>query len=304
MKLNWRVGMLLVLALIIAATSAYAAQTTDSSYKKQKVKIKLPKKPEIWEVYKNLDKEKYRAQVNFTEGNSDSSAQGGAAEFQSFLGFAGSYATDEVEGDQVKLLEETLTVSTNGVWRALGLVRNETVADVGDIKIEANLYSIDGGLLEKVQTDALVERIRPGEPVPFEIDATTPAGMVSKVEWKVFAKKANKQASRDQVIRMFYELAYGQSDYKGLAREGSAFPYEMAAGFNNLGQEVKKEKLIAAWLTPEGKIFHIETAQMNAAFANGIPEGGMANFDHIMVSDPQVAPKLSEYEYMLWVVGE
>jgi hypothetical protein len=97
-------------------------------------------------------------------------------------------------------------------------------------------------------------------------------------------------------------LEYGTTSYHGIKREDAPYPYVLSTGFANYEKNIKDAKLIAAWLDPTGKVYWIEQTSLDRkAFANGVQADSAANFESIIVSDPQVAPNLSTFEYNLWV---
>ncbi|WP_139492139.1 FxLYD domain-containing protein [Brevibacillus dissolubilis] len=308
---------LIALSIVaLAATSsvlAYAAQDTQEANgdKAQKLKVKLPKQPEVWELYPTLDKEMYKP--DFVD---NSGLMGGSIPedtgpghmltdntMVNFLGFQGAYYASEVTGEGVQVIENSLNIAESGDWKALGLVRNETTEVVGQIKVEAVLHGADGSILETVKDKIEVESIRPGEPAPFELKANTPVEQVASIDWNITTDEVKQQAARDLHLKVYYELGFGKPDYKGQKREDAPYPYVMSASVNTLDRAIKQAELTAAWIDENGKVLWIEQAKLDPMFRNGMVEYSAAYFQDIVVTDPTVGPKLNQVPYLLWVVG-
>lgn len=308
--------LLIVLAAFVIAQSVYASNFDKD--KSEKVKIALPKQPEIWEIYKTLDKEKLQEDDIALDaiGLNAQQIEKNKAEIDDikknenyirrFPGFLGPYAVEYVDGINVSVVSNSLNIiaSEGNNWTAMGLVRNETMSTIGNSFVEATLINSRGKEIEKVTGKVLVDEIRPGEPAPFVLTSSTNIEDVITVDWGVKAQKKEENISRDANITIDYELAYGDEYYKGQPRYDAPFPYRLSVSFDNLGGKVNNVELTVAWLTPEGKVFWIEQSNLDPVFADGIGEEGAGYFQNIVNDDIEIAPKLTEALNMFWVVGK
>lgn len=308
--------LLIVVAIFVIAQSVYASNSDKD--KSEKVKISLPKQPEIWEIYKTLDKEKIQKddiglsaiglntqQIEKNKAEIDEMKKN-ENYIRRFPGFFGPYAVEYVDGINVSVVPNSLNIiaSEENNWTAMGLVRNETMSNIGNSFVEATLINSEGKEVEKVKGKVLVDDIRPGEPAPFVLTSRTNIEDVETVDWVVKVQEKEEKISRDANITIDYELAFGDEYYKGQPRYDAPFPYRLSVSFDNLGVKVKDVELTVAWLTPEGKVFWIEQSKLDPVFANGISEEGAGYFMNIVNNDKEIAPKLTESLNMFWVVGK
>lgn len=297
------------LILSIGADAAHSKMENTTLKQEQKkgkkIKIEHPKKANIWDIYPDLNKNDFAPQLEVDTEIVEANIQDDA-NIQIFPGFYGSYSTDEVEGNTVKILEDSLNVTTHGLWSVIGLVRNEMVTNANKAIVEAVLFNMDGQIIDTASSDVMVQNLRPGEPAPFTIDSNVSTEDVSKVEWTVLVKDKDETVYRDQTISIYYELPLGEDTYKNSKRDDAPYPFVLSAGFNNLGKKVSKETLTVAWLSPEGKVVWIEETSLEDGFAKGVEEGGSANFNDIVVdsNDTDFANKLHELSYLLWTEGK
>jgi len=77
----------------------------------------------------------------------------------------------------VTVLQESLTIANSGTWRAWGLVRNETMHNVGNVRVNATLLGQDGTILDRVSAKVPVNILRPGEHVPLRLSLISLSGM-------------------------------------------------------------------------------------------------------------------------------
>lgn len=268
-----------------------------------KQKVKLPKLPEIWEIHKNLKKEDFQPSL-VTSDTEILEALNDPKSTKALRGFVGQNYVTEVDGQSVIVLENSINAAKTGNWQAKGLVRNETTDNVGNVTIEAQLFSKDGKLLDTARTDSLVQNIRPGEPAPFIIKSSKNTDEVSEVKWAVQAKAISENVSREANIMVNYEVPFGKPEYKGILRDDAPYPYVMGTSFDNLSGPVKQADIIVAWLDETGKVVWVENSPLDPAFRNGVGVDGSALFKDIIVEDAEFAPQLSSLSYTLWVVGK
>lgn len=292
---------MLAITLILLAVSSVAFADQNS---KKMTKVRIPKKPEIWEIHKNLDKEKFKPNLTVEPSDEELEIQNQDTVTRSLEGYYGPNYATQVEGSDIVVLNNSINISNEGLWSAKGLIRNETLEDAGKVSVYAELISFDGHLLDKISAEVLIERVRPGEPAPFIINSKVAASEVAEVKWSAIGKSTSNNISRNANIMVNYELAFGSESYKSIKREDAPYPYLMATSFDNLGESIKSAQIIAVWLDESGKVVWIEMRDLDPAFKDGVPIDGSAIFENIIVSDPIIAPKLSTYAYSLWVVGK
>lgn len=228
-----------------------------------------------------------------------------------FSGPPGLYS-DRISGTGIVLLEDSVTVASEGKWRAWGLVRNDTLRDVGAVVVAAALWGLnDEALLDYPTATVPVDPLRPGEPGPFVIESRVLASDVTRVEWKVLAGLPNAARSREFQALVYWQVPYGVSEWKGVKRHGPAYaPHVMYAGLENLGDPINDATLAVAWMDG-GKVVWVETASLEPQkFCPPIPRGGKGGFKEIEIRDDylNVLEKrrpmyLYTRDYVLWVSG-
>lgn len=219
-------------------------------------------------------------------------------------GFAGPHYATMVDGKAVTILQESLTVSSIGTWRAWGLVRNEMNRSVGNVVVTASLYAQDGTLLDQPSVTVPISVLRSGEPGPFAVRSAVAASDVVRVEWSVQAGMPNQVASRQFIIQPFWEVPFGVSEWRGVNRDDPPYPYTMATGFRNLGGRIRGATLVVAWLDENQRVVWLDTTPLDSRTTPEIPHDGSANFALLKVGDGQIGPRLYDLTKMYWVVGE
>ncbi|MEZ5134383.1 MAG: FxLYD domain-containing protein [Acidimicrobiales bacterium] len=106
-------------------------------------------------------------------------------DWRRLAGFEGRFYDPAATTGSPVLLEGTATIATAGAWTAMGLARNDTGAPIGSLVVGATLVGADGTVLETIEAPSLVTSIRPGEPVPYRLEATTDAAAVTEVRWSL-----------------------------------------------------------------------------------------------------------------------
>jgi hypothetical protein len=218
----------------------------------------------------------------------------------------------EVDGKAVVLMQESLTVATDGNWAALGLVRNETTHDVGSVSVSARLLSKDGTVLDVSSATVLVDPMRPGEPGPFKLTSKVSVSEVNKVEWTITSGQADNQASRQIDPYVAFQVPGGVSEWKGSKRSGPPYPHELRAGFKNVGEPVNEVRLVVAWVDSKNhnQIANIATALVDPTrWKRPFQQNGQAMFEDVRVLEDDIKGlgygynDLSKMPYMLWAVG-
>ena len=300
-----------VIAALITA-SMVTGGLVFSGFLGQTLRVTLPELPPVWELYPDVYDKDGCLQVPADEGGGrrcgppamvfpiDHSPE----THRVLKGFIGRYYASLVNGNAVTVLQESLTIADSGTWRAWGLVRNETMRNVGNVTVSATLFGRDGTLLDRVSAKVPVSVLRPGEPGPFTIRSTISVSDVARVEWSVEPGALNPAVSRDFIVQPFWEVPFGVSEWRGVKRNDSPYPYVLSAGFTNLGSRIQRATLVVAWLDENNRVVWVETAPLAPGTGASIPPDGSANFVEIRVSDSAVGPRLYDYTKMYWVVGE
>jgi hypothetical protein len=223
-------------------------------------------------------------------------------DFVNFKGFSGKYFASYYS-NEIRILNNSLnTFNEAGSWASYGLIRNE--ADViGSAIVHATLKDANGNVLEKIQTNVLVDEIRFGEPAPFVIKSTTPIEAVFSTEWEITIEPPTFK-NRDFLIFENWELHYGEEMYNHhTKRNDPPYPYVLSFSSENLSAESPDVKIVVAWTDENGKVMWIEEAPLSEEFNNGLPNGGIGNFEDITVTNEAIAPLLPELTRLVWVLG-
>lgn len=234
-------------------------------------------------------------------------------------GFQGPYYATELKAGKVIVLEETISTTVEGKWRAWGLVRNEVPEPVGQVVVKASLVGADGAVLDTPSAEVPVDPLRPGEPGPFAITSTVEAERVASVEWSVESGPPNPRVppeARQVELLIHWEVPYGD-------REPSFFPlckdegdppylYLLSGDTRNLGPvELPDPRVVAAWLDEDsGRVVWVAETELHGCIScpplpvlrpDGIGSNGAFCF---AIGDAEIGPRLFVWtDYMLWGVG-
>lgn len=241
----------------------------------------------------------------------DATAAGAsAADWRTLNGFVGRYFTTDLRRGTLTLLDPTITVTTVGSWRATGLARSERADVVPGVRVTAVLVGADGTVLETVTADSPVAPVRPGEPVPFSLVATTPASAVARVQWAVAPIDAPVTGGRDLELATFWTRATdagGRVDlYLHHDPAAGPLPHLVYGSATNTGGAVLTQPSVAlAWLDDAGRVVTVTTTPVAAP--DGGPAAslgpGQAGDFLASVADPAVAAQLAGLTPMLWGMG-
>lgn len=291
-------GVLLSASLVlIAFASAVRAS--------QPAGVDLPKLPARWELLPHLyDKDDC---LTLPEGRKCGpppevrrfiEANQPEPKIRQLLGFSGPNYVGEVGNTGVLILDRTVSTTTSGSWQAMGLVRNDLTRAVERVVVEVVLYGSDKTVLAKVSSPALVSHLRPGEPGPFRVTSSVPAGQVARAEWRVLVQEGQRPAYRDFLLLPHWESP------RGATPPSLEAPYRFFAGFQNWGRRtVNNPQLIVAWLNDRGQVVYLTTAQADPLTRSDIAPRGSGDFEIIVVQNPPGASLLPLTKTM-WVVGE
>lgn len=299
---------------VAAMGMAFALAMGLGAGESEKKKIVLPELPPVWELNPGLYDNEGCLVVPEKDGGRKCGAKRRAAParredespaaHRALKGFIGPHFAPQVKGTAVEVLEGSLNVAATGAWQAMGLVRNETLEDVGAVVVTVSLFSKDGEHLENSSAEVSVSPLRPGEPAPFRISASVDAAQVGRIEWSVKAGSPKRRVSREFLIQPYRQMPYGEAIFRGVERADPPYPYVLAAGFRNLGARVREANLVVAWLDSAGRVVWMETAALDPQTLRDIPRGGAANFSNLEVFHPRIGPLLAELTQIVWVVGE
>ncbi|MGC9400796.1 MAG: FxLYD domain-containing protein [Anaerolineae bacterium] len=233
-------------------------------------------------------------------------------------GFKGPYYATELKAGEVIVLEQAVSTTVKGAWRAWGLVRNEIPEAVGQVVVMASLLGADGAVLDMPSAEVPVDPLRPGEPGPFAITSTVEAEEVASVEWVVEWGSPNPRVPPEAtqvVLLTFWELPYGDrepihSSLCGNDEGEPPYPYLLAGSVENRGQaELPKPGVVAAWLDKGGRVVWVAKTELYGCYScpplRALRQDGVGSYGDFcfVVSDAESGPRLYNFSQMLWGVG-
>lgn len=300
---------MLGLSICVAATNQPAVAAVAS-----KVKVFLPSLPHRSVLHPEVFDEDGCTRLAEEEGGGvkcGPKEDGKAAEHRRdektprrLLGFSGPLFADEVDGQGIALLENSVNVSSSGKWQAQGLIRNERTEPVGDVTVTATLLGGSGEQLGMATATTSLGLIRSGEPAPFVAVSEVPANRVAKVVWSM-SPAAPQAVHRKFDVYTVFEYAHGASTYQGRERTDAPYPYALGTGFRNLETEVARNpRLVVAWLNDDGKVLAVMSSPLKARMKPDFAPNTPGHFEEIRVQDAIMGPALSSASKLLWVVAE
>ncbi len=242
-------------------------------------------------------------------------ACGTTVPFESTVGFVGpAFGPADADADadaDARVLTDSVTVSTDGDWSALGLVAGAQANPNAAAVVVAELRDARGAIVATVNTNVPVAPLRPGEPGPFRIEAPgVPTADVVDVAWSVTGGgPVAPGATRSMGVDVFWTRPAGGRpvDVEGFADGGGAgTPLVTYVGVMSTGTEsVPSPAVVAAWLDGSGRVVAIASADVlepgTAMPLGALDPGAMA--DAVVVLDGAVASSLAEVTPLLWAVG-
>jgi hypothetical protein len=210
----------------------------------------------------------------------------------------------------VILLDGSVSVTSSGPWRALGLVRNETTKMAGAVTIRATLYGVDGAMIETVSAPSLVDPIRPGEPAPFVLQAKADASLVAAVDWAIdTGHTAAAPVPRQIIIALYWWRPYGDReriDWPGVSIDPPAppYPYFLVGSMRSYAPKpLRAMTAVIAYADEAGRIIWAGTA--TPIDPPGGRPGDLKFVDfYVEVDDPAIAPKLMVASPLWWGIGQ
>lgn len=241
---------------------------------------------------------------------------GGPHAWRTLLGFVGPYYVSELRTGEVILLGDSLTIASEGPWRAWGLVRNETTYPAG-ADVSASLFAADGTLLTTVSAHVPVDPLRPGEPGPFALSSDVATSEVATVTWSVVQTPPGPAVLRDFQILQGWRLPFGdRAREDGWYRDPTGpppYPFVQFGSVDNLGDASALPLVVAAWVDANDRVVWVATAQVGEVPGN--PEASavgprslgprVLGDYYLVISDPRAGPLLSSgaLSPMLWAAG-
>lgn len=172
-------------------------------------------------------------------------------EYKSLYGYYGPFYNISNLNGQIAVLDQTVYTWPTTLWKASGMIRNQTRQSVHIKRVSATLRAAHNEVLGTATTLVPVSNLRPGEPAPFVIESTLPRSAISTVEWSVDFEIAEHK-------NRF--LVFDIIDDRG-SREGSLYNLfvtirsEDAAATRRVG-------VVAAWLDNQDRVLYVDSPQV------------------------------------------
>lgn len=207
------------------------------------------------------------------------------------------------------VLDETVTVGDGTTWSAVGLVRNESAAEVGAISVTATLRDPDGKTLDTATADARVPEARPGEPVPFDVRSDVATEDVASIAWSAKAAAPTGPIDRDIESSITDILDPSRKDPVDdgtfMDADSSPYPYVAEIFLHSLSdQAIDKPRLIVAWFdTESGALLSTPTEATVQALGLGLTPDMYASAT-VVVPDPPAEMMAPTTEVAIWGYGQ
>jgi hypothetical protein len=225
-------------------------------------------------------------------------------------GFSGPLFVNQLNAAAVVLLDSTVLIASEGNWRAAGLVRNETGGVVGGVTIHAELRGTDGSVLGTISTDALLPRIRPGEPAPFVISANVDRVSVASVGWSVsIGEYTSTPIPRRFLVNLNWWRQYGDRDPITVPDfpadpQDPPFPYALEGDATSYAATpISSIHVLIAFLDESGRVLWAGEAAPFGALGGAPGDIKDMNFS-LRVDDAKVGPHLEAASPMWWAYGD
>lgn len=247
------------------------------------------------------------------------------------LGFEGPSFGKLESADAVVVLPKSIRqASSTNHWQVAGLLRNQTRGDIVVTKLSASLFGVKNQKLGDFQAWTPIQRFRPGEVVPFVVEANVSVESVHSVSWNVQSRTTESSRTapvpnRDFVIQLFLERpfssdgrAVGEWDYpfEGTYpfRDPSfpPFPYVVAGHLCNAADRlVSNVHVLIALLDAEGGVLRVGQPKIlpgnlqEAVAEIDLRSGELVDFAYTDY-DPAVAAEFSDGHatVLVWGVGQ
>ena len=252
-----------------------------------------------------------RSLCSSTAAQADATAAGDSPDdWRTLAGFVGPQYTTDLRRGSLTLLEPTVTVTTAGPWRATGLARSERADTVAGVRVTATLLGPDGAVLERVSADSPVAPVRPGEPVPFTLTATTPAASVARVQWGIEAVAGAPTGTRELQLATYWTRPTSAGDrvdmYLHRDPASGPLPHLVFGSVSGVGSTpAARPTVVLAWLDGAGRVVAVATSPVSGPDGAPIATVGPGEAADFLaeVADPGVAAQIADLTPMLWAAG-
>lgn len=238
-------------------------------------------------------------------------ATGVAPDSTALPGVGGVDVETPVPAGGVVVVENSVALDPRAAtWTARGLVRNDTADVLDEVSVEATLVGADGSLTT-ARADSPVRAVRPGEPVPFVIEADLPRADVASVRWTATGVAGGDASSRELTLATYWTRPYGDPRPVRIpARDESttsARPFLLFGSVTatTAGAGVDRPVVTAAWRDADGRITDVRTVPAVApdgAAVAALAPGAAADF-LVVVDDAVLGPAADAAPPMLWGGG-
>lgn len=212
------------------------------------------------------------------------------------LGYYGPYYNVKDLNGEVIVLKKTIrTGNGNDLWKATGIVRNQSCQAIHIDSIEAEAFDSRGESLGIALAAVSVKELRPGEPAPFTVEANLPLATVGSVLWRVNSRPISRL---DNHLRI--------NVYENRQAEGQSL-YSLFGSLTNTSNEtLSKVSVVAAWLDSQGRLIYLAYPKMRSAkdplktkSEVSLAPKGVEDFVYT-TNDPYVVALLKDSQIALW----
>jgi hypothetical protein len=170
--------------------------------------------------------------------------------FKKLYGFSGPYYNTTDLDNRVAVLENSVYTWPISSWKATGLLRNQTERSVHLKNLAVHLLGAKGEVLATASATPFLEDLRPGEPVPFVIQAAFPSAKVKALDWQVDWEPAQGKP-RPLVFQIDEAKIVRGTEYVlfGSLRNATTTTTEGVS-------------VLAAWLDKEGRVLYVASPKI------------------------------------------
>jgi hypothetical protein len=228
-------------------------------------------------------------------------SHGPATEVRRLQGFVGPRWLGQVTGTGPEVLGTTVTTASSGTFRADGLARNHGENVLATIEVSARLIGPDGAELATATATSPVHDVRPGEPVPFTIEADVPVADVDHVEWSAAGGDQGDEAHRTLAWTPYWERPVGGEPVDlYLHQDGPGErPYLLFGSVSSIDGGVDDPEVLVAWLDADGRL--VRSVATPAVGPDGEPVDRLDGTADVLVTSPVDPP--AGGEALVWVQG-
>jgi hypothetical protein len=231
-------------------------------------------------------------------------SHGAATEPRHLEGFSGPYWLGQVDGQGPVVLTDSVSITADGPFRAIGLARNEGTEVVASIEVTAHLVDATGAELDVVTVSSPVHDVRPGEPVPFDLSSTVVASAVDHVEWRAAAGTAGDGSTRALSWSPFWERPAGGDPVDlYLYRDGTGPRPHLLFGSVAVvgGSGVDRPEVVVGHLTADGRLVALASGAVQGPDGSPLDRLDPGSAADAMVLAPTDPPPGGET--VVWVQG-